>query len=90
MRRFRNAIGPQARKLRVRRGLTQERLAVKLQLSGLDLDRTAVAKIEAQVRSVYDFELAVLASVLGASPKDLWPSIKELRQVLPQLVAGRR
>ena len=53
--------------MRGERNLTQEELATKLQLAGLDLDRIAVAKIEARIRSVFDYELAVIAHLLAVT-----------------------
>tara|TARA_R110002096_G_scaffold342549_2_gene535530 strand:+ start:1559 stop:1840 length:282 start_codon:yes stop_codon:yes gene_type:complete len=88
--RFRNAIGPQMRKLRFNRDWTQDQLAAKLQLAGLEFDRVAVAKIESQIRSVYDFELVVIAQVLGVALVDLLPSFSELDSDLSDLVAGRQ
>lgn len=90
MTRFRNAAGPQIQKLRQARQWTQSDLAVKLQLVGLDMDRTAVAKIEARIRSVFDFELAIIAKVLGVSMNDLTPEPKALKRLLPDLMAGKR
>lgn len=88
--RFRNAIGPQMRKLRFNRDWTQDQLAAKLQLAGLEFDRVAVAKIESQIRSVYDFEVVVIAQVLGVTPVDLLPSFSELNSDLIDLIAGKQ
>jgi transcriptional regulator with XRE-family HTH domain len=90
MRRFRNAVGPQIRKLRTQRNLSQEALASKLQLAGLDLDRITVAKIEMQIRSVFDFELAVIADVFEVPMDELRMSPARLRQLLSALVAGKK
>lgn len=90
-RRFRNCSGPQIRAGRIERGLTQEQLAARLQLAGLHtLDRVAVAKIESQLRSVYDFELALIARELGVEPTKLLPSERALRVDLDDLISGRR
>lgn len=89
--RFRNCIGPQVRTLRMAGDLTQEQLAAKLQLAGLhSVDRVAVAKIESQIRSVYDFEMVVIAQVLGADISSLLPPIKKLKAELDSLIDGRR
>ena len=90
LRRFRNSIGPQLRRLRNERNLTQDALAAKLQRAGLDIDRTSIAKIEAQLRSVFDFELAMMASVLAVDVSTLLPGPPELRKALPDLMAGER
>jgi DNA-binding XRE family transcriptional regulator len=89
-RRFRNAAGPQIRKFRNQKELTQDQLAAKIQLCGLDLDRTALAKIEAQIRSVFDFELAIIAKALGVPMSDLVPVERRLREILPALMSGKR
>ena len=44
--------------------LTQEDLSAKLALIGVLMDRAAVAKIEANLRRVLDFELKAIARVL--------------------------
>lgn len=90
MKRFRNAVGPQIRKLRTQRNLSQDALAAKLQLAGLDLDRISVAKIEMQIRSVFDYELAVIADVLEVTMDDLRPPRLRLKNLLPALIAGKR
>jgi transcriptional regulator with XRE-family HTH domain len=90
LRRFRNSIGPQLRRLRNERNLTQDALAAKLQRAGLDIDRTSVAKIEAQLRSVFDFELAMIARVLAVDPSTLLPSHAELLKALPHLMVGMK
>ncbi|MBN1269483.1 MAG: helix-turn-helix transcriptional regulator [Kiritimatiellae bacterium] len=89
MRRFRNSVGPLIRKYRCQANLTQDGLAAKLQLAGLDMDRTAVAKIESRIRSVYDYELIVIARVLAIPPGKLFPSESDLRRILPHLARGR-
>lgn len=84
--RFRNLIGPQLRTLRIERGLTQGALAVRLQLAGAaGMDRATVAKIESQIRSVYDYELLVIAHVLGVSPSYLSPEDEMLFANLSRL-----
>lgn len=89
--RFRNAIGPQVRKLRTERGWTQDQLAAKLQLAGLTaFDRVAVAKVESQIRSVYDFELAVLAETLRVDLPKLMPTASQLALDLADLQRGER
>ena len=53
------------RKIRKRRGLSQEDLAAKLQLRGLDLTQKAISRIETGSRLVTDYELKYLAEVLN-------------------------
>jgi transcriptional regulator with XRE-family HTH domain len=86
--RFRNLIGPQVRALRWKRGLTQEALATRLQVFGAaGLDRGKLAKIESQIRSVFDYELLAISHVLGVSPGYLAPTEKVLVSNLPRLSA---
>lgn len=87
-RRFRNSVGPQIRKQRVRQDLSQNRLAIKLQLAGLTLDRAGVAKIESGIRSVFDYELAIIARALNLKVDDLLPPENQLKELLPLLLEG--
>lgn len=88
-RRFRNAIGPHLRRLRNERGITQDAFAAMLQRAGLDMDRTAVAKIEMRIRSVFDFELAMIARVLRVDAQVLLPTAPALDRELPSLMTGK-
>ena len=73
------------------KSLTQEQLGARLQLAGLHtLDRVGVAKIESQLRSVFDFELAVIATELGVEPGALLPPVRTLKSDLDDLIAGER
>lgn len=60
--------------------MTQHDLANKLQLVGWDITRGGVAKIEAGIRKVYDYEVARLAKVLGVSVAWLMGEKVEERQ----------
>lgn len=71
------------RQLRQKKGWSQERLAMKLQLLGWDTSRVSVTSLENQQRRVPDLELFILARVLGAKMDNLFPrsiagKIKEL------------
>jgi transcriptional regulator with XRE-family HTH domain len=67
-----NVVGPQIRRLRNRLGLTQEQLASRCQIKGLDISRATLSQIEARLRCVRDKELFLLASVLGVKTDDLY------------------
>ncbi|MDF1849522.1 MAG: hypothetical protein P1U85_01720 [Verrucomicrobiales bacterium] len=91
LRRYRNCIGPQVRRLRMEKTLTQDQFAARLQLAGLhSLDRVAVAKVESQIRSVFDYEIVIIAAELGVEPEKLLPSIRSLKSDLDDLIAGER
>lgn len=64
----RNIIGPQLRKLRDQKGMSQQTLAELLQRKGWDVSRGMIARIEGQVRWISDFELLFLSEVLCVSP----------------------
>ena len=64
---LKNIVGPQIRKLRYQRGLTQDMLAARLSVRGLDMTRATLSKIEAQLRCVVDSELLRFSEVLGVS-----------------------
>ena len=65
-----NCSGPRIRKRRTELDLSQEQLAAKLQLAGLDVTQKAISRIETGLRVVADFELPFFADALGVSP--LW------------------
>ena len=69
-----NVVGPQVRKLRNKLDLTQEDLAARCQLHGLDISRGTLSQIEARLRRVADSELFRLSAVLRVSTDDLFPS----------------
>src|SRR5208282_4433377 len=53
----RNLVGQRIRTIRMEKHWTQSRLAKELQSAGLNKSRVAVARIEAQMVHVYDFQL---------------------------------
>jgi DNA-binding XRE family transcriptional regulator len=67
----RNIVGPVIRQLREKKGMTQAQLATKLNLAGWDLSRDTLAKIEAQIRCVSDFEIPILAISVATDPYEL-------------------
>lgn len=66
-----NASGENVRRFREQAKLSQEKLAARLQLKGLPLNQKAISRIEAGERVVADFELMLLAKVLGVCMYDL-------------------
>ena len=70
----RNLVGQRIRTIRMEKHWTQNRLAKELQSAGLNKSRVAVARIEAQMVHVYDFQLLYVAKVLGVAPLDLFPN----------------
>ena len=62
-----NLCGERVRAARMRARLSQDELAARLQVAGLQLGQMAVSRIETGKRVVPDFELPVLAEVLQVS-----------------------
>ena len=66
-----NVAGCHVRELRMKRGLSQEQLAAKLQLMGYSIGQKAISRMETGDRVVTDYELLLLAQVLNVSPLQL-------------------
>lgn len=62
-----NISGERIREARIRAGLSQEELAIRMQLAGLQMGQMAVSRIESGKRLVPDFELPLLAKALGVT-----------------------
>ncbi|MDO4320993.1 MAG: helix-turn-helix transcriptional regulator [Lachnospiraceae bacterium] len=60
-----NASGKKIKELREAAGLSQEQLAAKIQLAGLNLNQKAISRIETGERVVPDFELLFFSEVLA-------------------------
>ena len=65
-------IGENIRRLRERAGMTQELLAIKMQINGCDITRSAVAKIEVGQRHLYPDEIVLLKTILGATYDEIF------------------
>ena len=64
---FRNISGNKLRELRKEAKMSQQDLAEKLQLEGIDLTSKEISKIEMNKRLVQDFELFAFAKVFKVS-----------------------
>lgn len=60
-------VGNNIRRIRESKGMTQDTLAAKLQLSGCDITRSAVAKIEVGQRHLYPDEIILLKEILNTT-----------------------
>ena len=65
-------IGKNIKKLRENAGFTQEQVAAKLQISGCDITRSAVAKIEVGQRHVYPDEIILLKYILSTTYEEIF------------------
>lgn len=59
-----NISGVRVREARKQLGLSQEMLAARLQVRGLQIEQMAISRIETGLRVVADFELPILADTL--------------------------
>ena len=62
-----NIVGLRVRKARKESGITQMELAARLQVLGITIDRSGVAKLEGGRRPASDIEVAAIAKVLKVS-----------------------
>ncbi len=65
-------VGRNIRRLRERRGITQEILSARLQLCGCDITRSALAKIEVGQRHLYPNEIIHLRELLDATYDEIF------------------
>lgn len=66
-----NSCGGRIREIRQQKGLSQNALAVKLQLIGLGMTQKTVSRIETGDRVVLDYELKYFAEVLDVTARYL-------------------
>lgn len=66
-----NICGMNIAKFRKQMNISQRKLADKLQILGLDVDKNAIQRIEAGKRFVTDIELTYFSSVFDKSFDDL-------------------
>ena len=70
-----NIIGKNVRLLRKNAKLTQEQLAIEVQLLGFEFERIAIVRIEKGNRFVADYEVLALAQALNVSVGTLYENI---------------
>lgn len=66
-----NISGERIKEARKRLQLSQEMLAAKLQVEGINIERDSVSRIEIGTRFVADYELLALCRILNVSPNYL-------------------
>ena len=62
-----NLCRNRVKEARARLNITQTDLAARLQVAGITMERDSVSRSEIGTRFVTDYELAVLAKILGVS-----------------------
>ncbi len=63
----RNMIGARVTRARLKQGMKQKELMVRMQTAGVDISYPALSLLEGQRRPVSDFELCALADILHVS-----------------------
>ena len=66
-----NIVGCKVVEIRKRRGIKQKDFLAQLQVLGLDISATSLSRLEGQYRLVQDFEVVILAKVLGITTDEL-------------------
>jgi transcriptional regulator with XRE-family HTH domain len=67
-----NILGKRIRFIRTRKRITQEQLAARLHVQGINMDRSNISRIEHQTRIITDYEVFGIANALGVSILDLY------------------
>lgn len=62
-----NICGDRVREARIKQRITQEDLAARLQVAGVNIERNSVSRLETGNRFVSDFELLILSQVLNVN-----------------------
>ncbi len=73
-----NIVGLRIRAARKEAGFTQMKLATSLQLRGIKIDRSSIAKIESGRRPITDIEIIAIAKILVVPIPKLFDGSSEL------------
>lgn len=68
---FENLVGQRIKMIREIRNLTQDQLSAKMQTSGCDITRSALAKIEVGQRHLYPDEIKLFKEILKVNYSDI-------------------
>lgn len=71
---MKNVVGPKVREARYRGGrkVSQEVLAARLQALGVDIDQTALSRLENGERQITDIEILAVCKALGIAVAELF------------------
>ena len=70
---YEKKLGNNIRQLRTYRQLTQEQLSARLPILGIDITRSALAKIEVGQRHIYPDEIKGICDILNISFDQIFP-----------------
>ncbi|WHH58838.1 helix-turn-helix transcriptional regulator [Petroclostridium sp. X23] len=68
----RNIIGKKIKYLRKRKNVTQEELAARMNVQGINIDRPMISKIENQTREILDYEIKAISIALSTTIEELF------------------
>ena len=75
-----NATGSNINRIRTEKNISAQYLSDKLIMYGLDIHRQAIYHIESGKRTVADYELCIIAEILGVSTDELLkPFLKHIK-----------
>ena len=66
-----NICGKKVREIRKKNDITQDELAARLQVEGVNIERDSISRLEKGTRFVADYELVVLAKALNVTIEEL-------------------
>lgn len=67
-----NVVGKFIKKILEQQGLTQEQLAIRIEMAGWQIDQFVISKIERGDRQISDIEAQMIALVLKVSVSQLF------------------
>ncbi len=73
---MKNVVGKQIKEVREELGITQEQLAIRLEMAGWQVDRFLISKIERGERQVLDTEVQLIAKALKVEVSNLFTEMK--------------
>lgn len=77
-----NVIGIRVKTVRKNARMSQMKLAAEMQLQGIKIDRSAVAKLESGRRPISDIEIIAIATILSVSIPSLFEGSEKLSKHL--------
>ena len=75
-----NIVSGNLRKYRKAANLSQEALAAKMQLLGVDINQPLISKIERNERFVKDFELVCFCQILNVTEREMLSAFYETQE----------
>jgi transcriptional regulator with XRE-family HTH domain len=84
-----NIIGPQLKRLRIWRGLSQSDLSDKLRLLGWKISRDSIGHMEITTKRITDCDLIFFAKALNVKIADFFPTTFSQQELRPRIKSNR-